>query len=77
MRGVTGRRFRKRPTTSSARVLRHANALRGSGWACGNELSPPERRWPDFLYEVGEIAERGGDVRRRVVGVLDEFAEDP
>jgi hypothetical protein len=29
----------------------------------------------DFLYEVGEIADRGGDVRPRIVGVLDDLAE--
>jgi hypothetical protein len=50
-----------------ARVVQHAAALRdGCAWA--RELGPPDRRWLDFLYEVGEIAERGGDVRRRIVG---------
>jgi hypothetical protein len=49
-----------------ARVLRHAEALR-DGWAFGHELSPRDQRWLDFLYEVGELAERGGDVRRRVL----------
>jgi len=34
----------------------------------GPELGAPDQRWLEFLYEVGEIAERGGDVRRRVLG---------
>jgi hypothetical protein len=51
-----------------ARVLQHARALRGGGWVFGPELGAPDQRWLDFLYEVGEIAERGGDVRRRVLG---------
>ena len=50
-----------------ARVVRHANALQG-GWACGSEFGKADRRWLDFLYEVGELAARGGDVRSRVVG---------
>jgi hypothetical protein len=58
-----------------ARVVRHASALRSSGWACGHELSPPDRRWLDFLYEVGELVERDGDVRRCIVGVRDGLAE--
>ena len=49
-----------------ARVLRHAEALR-DGWAFGYELSPRDQRWLDFLYEVGELTKRGGDVRRRVL----------
>ena len=50
-----------------ARVIRHAAALRdGCTWPC--ELGPQDRRWFEFLYEVGEIAARGGDVRRRIVG---------
>jgi hypothetical protein len=51
-----------------ARVVRHAGALRAGGWACGSELSWGDERWLDFLYEVGEIAARGGEVRSRVVG---------
>jgi hypothetical protein len=50
-----------------ARVIQHAAALRG-GCAWARELGAPDRRWLDFLYEVGEIAERGGDVRRHIVG---------
>ncbi len=57
-----------------ARVTRHARALRGPGWACGRELGAPDHRWFDFLYEIGEIAARGGDVRSRVLGAGTEPA---
>jgi hypothetical protein len=50
-----------------ARVMRHAAALRAGGFRCPKDLSPPDSRWLDFLYEVGEIAARGGDVRQRIV----------
>jgi hypothetical protein len=49
-----------------ARVIQHAMAVRG-GCAWARELGAPDRRWLDFLFEVGEIAERGGDVRRHIV----------
>ena len=50
-----------------ARVMRLARAIRTGGWTWAQELGPPDWRWLDFLYELGEIAERGGDVRRRVL----------
>jgi hypothetical protein len=34
----------------------------------GRELGGADQRWLDFLYEVGEIAARGGDVRSHVFG---------
>jgi hypothetical protein len=54
-----------------ARVVRHATALRSGGFACPKDLSPLDPRWLDFLYEVGELAASGGDVRRRIVGLLE------
>ena len=52
-----------------ARVIQHAKALRSAGLVCARELGGAvDHRWLDFLYEVGEIAARGGDVRSRVVG---------
>jgi len=50
-----------------ARVTRLARAIRTGGWTCAHELGAPDRRWLEFLYELGEIAERGGDIRRRVL----------
>jgi hypothetical protein len=49
------------------RVMLLARAIRTGGWTCARELGAPDLRWLDFLYELGEIAERGGDVRRRVL----------
>jgi hypothetical protein len=58
-----------------ARVMRHAMALRTGGFACPRELCPPDARWLEFLYEVGEIAARGGDVRQRIVGTPDDLGQ--
>ena len=51
-----------------ARVIRHARAVRSTGVVCSCELGGADHRWLDFLYEIGELAARGGDVRSRVVG---------
>jgi len=45
--------------------------MRARGLAFSKELSPPDLRWLDFLYEVGELAASGGDVRQRIVGLLE------
>jgi hypothetical protein len=50
------------------RVMRHAEALRAGGFTYPKDLSPPDPRWLEFLYEVGDIAARDGDVRQRIVG---------
>jgi hypothetical protein len=50
-----------------ARVMRQAGTLRAGGLTCPKELGPPDPRWLDFLYEVGDIAARGGDVRQHIV----------
>jgi hypothetical protein len=50
-----------------ARVTRLARASRTGGFTCAHELGAPDRRWLEFIYQLGEIAERGGDVRRRVL----------
>jgi hypothetical protein len=50
-----------------ARVMLLARAIRTGEWTYPRELGAPDRRWLEFLYELGEIAERGGDVRRRVL----------
>jgi hypothetical protein len=58
-----------------ARVMRHALALRSGGVACPRELCPPDARWLEFLYKVGEIAARGGDVRQHIVGIREDLGE--
>jgi hypothetical protein len=51
------------------RVRAQARALRQGGFGPARELGPVDGRWLDFLYQVGEIEARGGDVRARVLGV--------
>jgi hypothetical protein len=31
--------------------------------------------WLEFLYEVGEIAARGGDLRQHIVGARDDLGQ--
>jgi hypothetical protein len=50
-----------------ARVMRQAMALRTGRLTCPKEIGSPNLRWLDFLYEVSDIAVRGGDVRQRIV----------
>jgi hypothetical protein len=56
-----------------ARVLRHALALRSAGFAATRDVATSDRNWLGFLYEVSEIAARGGDVRGRVFGFPDQL----
>jgi hypothetical protein len=52
-----------------ARVVALAVACYRAGVSIPAEGGPPDMHWLDFLYEVGEIAARGGDVRARVLGL--------
>jgi hypothetical protein len=49
------------------RLLRQARALRAGTMAVPAELGAPDHRWFEFLWEVAEIADRGGDVRAYVL----------
>jgi hypothetical protein len=52
-----------------ARLLTFAKHFRsGSGFTVTAALLPIDFRWFEFLYELGEIAERGEDIRPRVFG---------
>ena len=33
--------------------------------------APPDPHWLEFLWELGEIAARGGDIRERIFGSPD------
>jgi hypothetical protein len=58
-----------------ARLLDVALSFRSAGGVrYPPELGPPDLRWLEFVYEVGEIAAAGGDVRARVLGVDAEAA---
>jgi hypothetical protein len=48
-------------------VLRLVMAFRASGFRASCEV-PPDLETLDFLYELGEIAAAGGDIRRHVFG---------
>jgi hypothetical protein len=37
-------------------------------WVTFSTELAPDRRWLDFLWELGEIAARGGDIRQRLFG---------
>ena len=49
-----------------ARLLTAAMALRASGLAWSPESGPPDRPWLDFLWELGELASQGHDIRQRL-----------
>jgi hypothetical protein len=48
------------------RLLSYAMAFRASGMRAPLELGPPDVAAMDFLYQLGEIAAAGGDIRRRL-----------
>lgn len=48
-------------------VLRLVMAFRSSGFRAAPEFRP-DLETMDFLYELGEIAAAGGDIRSRVFG---------
>jgi hypothetical protein len=50
-----------------SRLLGIVLALRSSGFRAASELGP-DLETMDFLYELGEIAAAGGDIRRCLFG---------
>jgi hypothetical protein len=44
-------------------LLSYAMAFRGSGMQPARELGPPDLAAMDFLYQLGEFAAAGGDLR--------------
>jgi hypothetical protein len=56
------------------RLLGIAASFRSAGARISPELGPPDLRWFEFVYELGEIAAAGGDIRRRVFGADREAA---
>jgi hypothetical protein len=51
-----------------ARLLNVVIGMRTSGFHFASELGAPDRRVLDFLWELGELANRGSDIRERVFG---------
>ncbi|HEY7174707.1 MAG TPA: hypothetical protein VH442_07310 [Micromonosporaceae bacterium] len=52
-----------------ARLFDLAVTVRDGLYRPTTELGVPDLRVLDFLYEIGEIAARGGDIRQRVFDV--------
>jgi hypothetical protein len=50
------------------RLLVYAMAFRSIGLQFSTELGAPDLATMDFLYELGEIAAAGGDIRSRLFG---------
>jgi hypothetical protein len=50
------------------RLLTYAMAFRTSGMRPPLELGPPDLATMDFLYQLGEIAAAGGDIRSQLFG---------
>jgi hypothetical protein len=50
------------------RLLGSAMVLRARGPQASSELGPPDPAALGFLYELGEIAAAGGDIRQRLFG---------
>ena len=58
-----------------ARLLGLALSFRSPGGVrVPMELGPPDLRWFEFVYELGEIAATGGDIRPRVFDGLNRAA---
>jgi hypothetical protein len=55
-----------------ARLLGIVLAVRTSGLRFPAELGPPDARVLEFLWELGELAARGEDIRGRVFGAPPE-----
>jgi hypothetical protein len=54
-----------------ARVLSLVMAMRSSGLRYSSELGPPDPKLLEYLWELGEQAVRGNDIRERVFGSTD------
>jgi hypothetical protein len=51
-----------------ARLLTLAVSFRADSVRIAADLGAPDLRWFEFLYELGEIAAAGGDIRDRIFG---------
>jgi hypothetical protein len=51
-----------------ARLLNIIMCFRSSGLRIPAELGPPDHRWLEFLWELGELTARGEDIRERIFG---------
>ena len=56
------------------RLLTLALCARSSGFRTPPDLGPSDRRMLEFVWELGELAARGEDIRERVFGALPRAA---
>jgi hypothetical protein len=56
------------------RLLNAVLCFRASGFRISAELGPPDLRWLEFLWELGELTARGECIRSRVFGQLPRAA---
>jgi hypothetical protein len=52
-----------------ARLFDLATTVRSGQYRPTSEFGVPDLRAMDFLWEIGELAARGGDIRQRVLDV--------
>lgn len=50
------------------RLLNLVMCFRSTGFKIPAELGPTDHRWLEFLWELGDLAARGDDIRERVFG---------
>ena len=53
-------------------VLNLVAGFRATGFRIPGELGPPDLRVVTFLYELGELAARGRDIRGRLFGSVED-----
>jgi hypothetical protein len=71
LRGVTygnGETLQEAADDLVARLLNMLLCLRSSGFSVPRTLGPPDGRLLAFLWELGDIAARGDDIRARIFG---------
>lgn len=69
--GVTygnGTTMQEAATDLLVRLHDIALGLRRGGYRCTSELGLPDPQVSGFLWEIGELIARGGDIRQRVFG---------
>jgi hypothetical protein len=62
-----GRTLQEAADDLVGRVLAFAMAVRGGGVRWASELGPPDRRLLDYVWELGERAARGEDIRQQIL----------
>lgn len=70
--GVTygnGRTLQEASNDLLVRLFDLGTAFHAGRYRISGDLGAPDRRVMEFLWEIGEITSRGGDIRERVFGI--------